>query len=142
MKRLEGEIWCESCGAAHAPVGDPYGYGPDDDHPNAEYCKPEDWRKLWVGGTVEAPRACTAQIAEGEHGGVFKPTACGCKVTGEGNLRSPIAIAFCALHSAADDLAGACHSMIETTGGSEFWNGATHDSLVLIEAALSKADRR
>jgi len=91
--------------------------------------------------TAEAPRACTAPIAEGEHGGVFKPAACGCKVTGEGNLRSPIAIAFCALHSAADDLAVACLSMIETTGGSAFWNGATHESLLLIEAALAKAGR-
>ncbi len=56
---------------------------------------------------VGTPRTCGAPVGEGEHGGVFQPTACGCKVTGEGNLQSPIAIKRCALHDAAGDLADA-----------------------------------
>lgn len=37
------------------------------------------------------------------------------------------------------DLLAACQSMMKTCGGSEFWNGETHESLKLIEAAIAKA---
>ncbi len=44
-----------------------------------------------------------------------------------------------ALTKAAPLLLAACESMLETTGGSENWNGMTHDSLVLIEQAIAAA---
>lgn len=43
------------------------------------------------------------------------------------------------LIAAAPDLLAACRSMLNTTGGSENWNGETHESLKLIEAAIAKA---
>jgi len=52
MQQLEGEIWCDVHGCVHAETGDPYNYGPDDDHPDAVWCEPEDWRKLWIGGPI------------------------------------------------------------------------------------------
>lgn len=43
------------------------------------------------------------------------------------------------LMAAAPDLLEACQSMLRTTGGSQYWNGETHESLKLIEAAIAKA---
>lgn len=43
------------------------------------------------------------------------------------------------LHAASPDLLDACRAMLECTGGSEHWNGETHDALLKIEAAVAKA---
>jgi len=43
------------------------------------------------------------------------------------------------LADAAPQLLEACKSMLKTCGGSEYWNGETHESLLLIEAAVAKA---
>ena len=37
------------------------------------------------------------------------------------------------------DLLAACESMLRTCGGSQFWQGDTRESLLLIEAAVAKA---
>lgn len=44
------------------------------------------------------------------------------------------------LAEAAPDLLAACKSMLDTTGGSKRWHGYTHESLLLIEAAVEKAE--
>ena len=43
------------------------------------------------------------------------------------------------LIAAAPALYEACASMLETCGGSEYWNGETEKSLILIESALARA---
>lgn len=43
------------------------------------------------------------------------------------------------LIAAAPDLLAACQSMLRTCGSSADWNGETHESLKLIEAAIAKA---
>lgn len=43
------------------------------------------------------------------------------------------------LMDAAEDLLDACRAMLACTGGSEHWNGETHEALVKIEAAVAKA---
>lgn len=48
-------------------------------------------------------------------------------------------VIFCSVHHAAPDLLAACKKMIEVTGGSQHWNGETHDALRMIEAAIQKA---
>ena len=51
----------------------------------------------------------------------------------------PERIAAARLIAAAPELLEACKSMLKTCGGSEYWNGETHESLLLIEAAIAKA---
>ena len=48
-------------------------------------------------------------------------------------------VTFCGLHRTAPDLLAACEKMIEITGGSDMWNGETHNALKMIEAAVKKA---
>ena len=43
------------------------------------------------------------------------------------------------LVAAAPDLLEACLAAVAATGGSEFWNGETHEFLKLCEAAIAKA---
>jgi hypothetical protein len=44
------------------------------------------------------------------------------------------------LIAAAPALLKACKSMLKTCGGSAYWNGETHASLLLIEAAIAKSE--
>ncbi len=43
---------------------------------------------------------------------------------------------------ASEDLLVACKAMSACAGPSEIWDGRTHDALVLIEAAIVKAEDR
>jgi hypothetical protein len=43
------------------------------------------------------------------------------------------------LIAAAPELLKACQAAIKATGGSEYWQGATREFLLLCEAAVSKA---
>ena len=43
------------------------------------------------------------------------------------------------VRDAAPDLLSACESMLRACGGSENWNGETHEALKLMEAAIAKA---
>ena len=43
------------------------------------------------------------------------------------------------IEAAAPDLLAACQSMLNTCGGSEYWQGETRESLLLMEAAVAKA---
>jgi hypothetical protein len=48
--------------------------------------------------------------------------------------------ANCRLIAAAPDLLAACKSMLRTCGSSADWQGETHESLLLIEAAIAKVE--
>ena len=44
------------------------------------------------------------------------------------------------LHTAKHELIVACKSMLKCTGGSENWDGCTRNALVMMEAAVKRAE--
>lgn len=87
------------------------------------------------------PKRLTVQTSNGEIEGPVMSYLVGNQGTGPGMTVS-IASERHADHylcAAAPELLAACESMLATCGGSQHWNGETHESLLLIEAAIARA---